>query len=136
MAVEIDVEYVGDLHCRATHGPSQATLITDAPVDNGGKGELFSPTDLVAAGLGTCVLTVMGLVARRKGFDLTGTRVHVSKEMTATGTRRIGRLTAIVTLPSALDLSPENRALIEKTAHTCPVHQSLHPDVVVEIRFA
>jgi putative redox protein len=136
MAVEIEIEYVGDLHCRATHGPSQAALTTDAPVDNGGKGELFSPTDLVAAGLGTCVLTVMGLVARRKGFDLTGTCMHVAKEMTTTGPRRIARLTATVTLPPALTLAAENRALLEKTAHTCPVHQSLHPDVAVEIRFA
>ena len=136
MAVEIDVEYLGDLHCRATHGPSHATLTTDAPVDNGGKGELFSPTDLVAAGLGTCVLTVMGLMARRKGFDLAGTRVHVAKEMTSSGTRRIARLTVVINLPASLTLSAENRALIEKAAHSCPVHQSLHPDVAGDIRFA
>jgi putative redox protein len=135
MAVEIDVEYVGDLHCRAVHGPSQSTLTTDAPVDNGGKGELFSPTDLVATGLGTCMLTVMELVARRKGFDLAGTRVHVTKEMTSSGTRRIARLSAQVTLPTGLVLSAESRALLERTAHTCPVHQSLHPDVAVEIHF-
>ena len=136
MAVEIDVEYLGDLHCRATHGPSHATLTTDAPVDNGGKGELFSPTDLVAAGLGTCVLTVVGLMARRKGFDLAGTSVHEAKEMNSSGTRRIARLTVVVNLPASLTLSAENRALLDKAAHSCPVHQSLHPDVAVDIRFA
>jgi putative redox protein len=136
MAVEIDVEYLGDLHCRALHGPSQSTLTTDARVDNGGKGELFSPTDLVATGLGSCMLTVIGLVARRKQLDIGGARVHVTKEMTSSGTRRIGRLTAVITLPPTLALSPENRALIEKAAHACPVRQSLHPDVAVEIRFA
>jgi putative redox protein len=135
MAVEIEVEYVGDLHCRAVHGPSQSTLTTDAPVDNGGKGALFSPTDLVATALGTCVLTVMELAARRKGFDLSGTRARVTKEMTSSGPRRIARLTVAVSYPSTLALSEENRALLERVAHTCPVHQSLHPDVAVEFRF-
>jgi putative redox protein len=135
MAVEIDLTYLGDLHCRATHGPSGSVLTTDAPVDNGGKGELFSPTDLVATGLGTCILTVLGLVARRKGFDLGATRVQVVKEMTSTPVRRIGRLTATVTLAPTLTLGPDERALLERAAHMCPVKQSLHPDVAVEITF-
>ena len=135
MGVEIDVTYLGDLHCRATHGPSGSVLTTDAPVDNGGKGELFSPTDLVATGLGTCILTVLGLVARRKGFDLGATRVHVVKEMTSTPVRRIGRLHATVTLAPTLTLGPDDRSLLERAAHTCPVKQSLHPDVAVEITF-
>jgi putative redox protein len=136
MAVEIDLEYLGDLHCRATHGPSRSTLTTDAPVDNGGKGERFSPTDLVATGLGTCILTVLGLVARRKGFALEGARVRVVKEMTSTPVRRIGRLSATVTLPPALALGPDDRALLERSADVCPVKQSLHPDIAVEITFA
>jgi putative redox protein len=136
MAVEIDVEYQGDLHCRAVHGPSQSILTTDAPVDNGGKGELFSPTDLVAAGLGSCILTVMGLVARRRDIDLTGATVDVTKEMAQAPVRRIGRLTVTVTLPRTLSLSVEDRSLLERTADVCPVRQSLHPDVVVDIRFA
>jgi putative redox protein len=136
MAVEIDLEYLGDLHCRATHGPSRSTLTTDAPVDNGGKGEMFSPTDLVATGLGTCILTVLGLVARRKGFALEGARVRVVKEMTSTPVRRIGRLGATVTLPPALALGPDDRALLERSADVCPVKQSLHPDIAVEITFA
>ena len=93
MAVTIDVEYVGDLHCEAVHGPSGIRLMTDAPVDNGGKGEAFSPTDLAATALGTCLVTIMGIVAQRHGWDLTGTRVRVVKEMTAVPMRRIGALT-------------------------------------------
>src|SRR5438094_10031833 len=81
MAVEIDIVYEGQLHCVATHGPSGATLPTDAPVDNHGKGESFSPTDLVAAALGTCVMTIMGVVAERHQPYPTGTRSHVHKEM-------------------------------------------------------
>jgi len=136
MAVEIDVEYQGDLHCRAVHGPSQGILTTDAPVDNGGKGELFSPTDLVAAGLGSCILTVMGLVARRRDIDLTGATARVTKEMARAPVRRIGRLTVTVTFPGTLTLSAEDRLLLEKTADLCPVKQSLHPDLAVVIRFA
>lgn len=135
MAVEIDLEYLGDLHCSATHGPSQSTLTTDAPLDNGGKGELFSPTDLVATGLGTCVLTVMGLVARRHGLALEGTKAQVKKEMTSEPVRRIGRLTVTVALPPRPALSESDRALLERAAAQCPAKQSLHPDVTVELRF-
>ncbi len=136
MAVELDLTYAGDLHCHATHGPSQSRLTTDAPVDNGGKGAAFSPTDLVATGLGSCVLTMLGLVARRRGLALEGATARVIKEMTSQPVRRIGRLTVTVTLPPAVALSAEERALLEQAARTCPVKQSLHPDVVVDIRFA
>ena len=81
--VDINVEYQGDLHCRAVHGPSSAVLVSDAPVDNQGRGESFSPTDLVATGLGTCMATVMGILARKHGYALEGMRVHVKKHMTA-----------------------------------------------------
>ncbi len=134
MAVEIDVRYLGELHCEATHGPSRSTLITDAPVDNGGQGAAFSPTDLVATGLGACILTMLGIVARRHSIDLQGARVHVVKEMAASPARRIARLGATVTLPGAA-LDADKRALLERTAHTCPVKQSLHPDTAVEIVF-
>ena len=134
MAVEIRVEYQGDLHCRATHGPSGVMLTTDAPLDNGGKGERFSPTDLVATGLGTCILTVLGLFARRRGLDLTGATAHVTKEMAAAPLRRISRLTVTVTLPPGLELSQKDRAVVEGVADLCPVKQTLHPDVAVEIR--
>jgi len=133
MPVTIDIEYTGDLHCVATHGPSGARFTTDAPVDNGGKGEFFSPTDLVATGLGACLTTVMGLCANRTGLDITGTAVHVVKEMSADTPRRIAALTAVVRFPR--DYAPADRQRLERTAHTCPVRQSLHPEVRVEITF-
>src|SRR6476661_6155928 len=90
--VEIKSVYEGQLHCNATHGPSGAVLATDAPKDNMGKGEAFSPTDLVATALGTCMLTTMGIVAQRNNIDITGARVRVTKEMVSQPTRRIGKI--------------------------------------------
>lgn len=137
MAVEIDILYEGQLRCVATHGPSRRQLTTDAPVDNHGKGESFSPTDLVATALGTCIMTVMGIVAERNQLDLTGTRVHVTKEMVQQPIRRIGELKVIVSVPvdKAAQLSATDRAKLENAAHHCPVHQSLHPDVKAPIEF-
>jgi putative redox protein len=135
MAVTIDVEYAGQLHCSATHGPSGRQFSTDAPTDNGGKGETFSPTDLVATALGACMTTVMGLLANRTGLDLDGTRVTVIKEMTSDPVRRIGALTATITFPPGRHFTAEDRARLERTAHTCPVKQSLHPDVRVTVEF-
>ena len=136
MAVEIRVTYSGDLHCKAVHGPSSQMLTTDAPVDNGGRGEFFSPTDLIATALGSCILTVMGLVAQRGGIDLAGTEVRVTKEMTASPVRRIGSLVARVTFPSSLDLSGEMREKLKRAAELCPVKASLHPDVALVLEFA
>jgi putative redox protein len=135
MAVTIDIAYLGELHCDAVHGPSRNRLVTDAPVDNGGQGETFSPTDLVATALGSCLMTVMGIVARRHDLDLSGTRVQVVKEMTAVPTRRIGALTATITVPNGDRLSVFDRRLLERTADQCPVRQSLHPDVKVVMTF-
>ncbi len=135
MSVEIDIVYEGDLRCTATHGPSKQTLTTDAPLDNGGRGEAFSPTDLVAAGVGTCVVTIMGLVAQKSGLDITGTRIHVAKEMVAQPHRRIGTLRITVTLPPGAELSEAARAKLERAAALCPAKQSLHPDVNVVINF-
>jgi putative redox protein len=135
MAVTIDVVYSGRLRCNATHGPSGRLLATDAPVDNGGQGSEFSPTDLVATALGACVLTIMGMVAEQNGIDLTGTKAEVVKEMAAQPTRRIGILTVTVTLPDELELSNADKAKLENAAHTCPVKQSIHPDVEMRIRF-
>ena len=129
--VKIDIEYQGGLHCAAVHGPSGTRLETDAPVDNNGRGESFSPTDLAATALGSCMLTIMGIVAQRKGIALEGSKVEVRKIM-ATGTpRRIGRLELdfIVSLPAD---HPE-RDLLEAAALGCPVHHSLHPDIEVVI---
>jgi putative redox protein len=135
VAVTIDVEYIGDLHCEAVHGPSGNRLVTDAPVDNGGKGETFSPTDLAATGFGTCLVTIMGIVANRHGWDLTGTRVRVVKEMTSAPMRRIGALTATISVPAGRVTAADDRLLLERAADTCPVRQSLHPDVKVSMVF-
>lgn len=135
MAVEIDIVYEGQLHSVATHGPSGTKLATDAPTDNGGKGESFSPTDLVATALGTCMVTIMGLVAARHSLDIAGTKVHVAKEMVQQPVRRIGTLTVKIDVANGAKLPPEQRKLLENAAHTCPVHKSLHPDVQTPIEF-
>ncbi|QEF97353.1 OsmC-like protein [Stieleria maiorica] len=135
MAVEIHVVYTGQLGCTATHGPSQTTLITDAPLDNGGKGESFSPTDLVAAALGSCVLTILGLVAERHELDIKGTEVRVVKEMIQKPVRRIGSLRTVVTMSAAAVSEAAMRDRLESAARKCPVHQSLHPDIDAAIEF-
>lgn len=131
--VTIDIAYAGGLRCRAVHGPSGATLTTDAPVDNHGKGEAFSPTDLCATALATCMTTIMGIVAQRDGVDLTGLTVRVEKHMTATPPRRIARLVAVFSMPAGI--AAADRAKLERAAHTCPVGLSLHPEVQVEAVF-
>lgn len=129
--VKVNVEYQGDLHCRAKHGPSGAALETDAPVDNHGKGESFSPTDLVATALGTCMATVMGIYARQKGIALEGMRIEVGKEMTQSPPRKIARLTVEIWMPGGLARNPA----LEQAALTCPVHQSLDPDMEKRVNF-
>ena len=131
--VEIDIVYEGDLRCRAIHGPSGSGIATDAPVDNQGRGEAFSPTDLLATALGTCMMTTMGIFARRKGIDLAGSRVRVVKEMVADPLRRVGRVGVVLDLPGRL--APAERQALENAAHTCPVHKSLHPDVSIDVVF-
>src|SRR3569832_739430 len=121
--VEITATYEGQLHCSATHGPSRATLATDAPKDNMGRGESFSPTDLVATALATCELTTMGIVAQRKGWDMNGSTARITKEMVTTPLRRIGRLAMEVRVPQAM--TDEQRQRLESAAHHCPVHLSL-----------
>ncbi len=135
MAVEIQITYEGGLHCAATHGPSKQTLTTDAPVDNGGKGAAFSPTDLVATALGTCMVTIMGLVAERNQIDIEGLRVQVLKEMVADPVRRIGALKTRIVFPAGKTLSAVDRGKLESAAQACPVKQSLHPEVKVPIEF-
>lgn len=136
MPVEMTMKYRGDLLCSATHEPSGATIKTEAPKDNGGRGLQFSPTDLVGTALGTCMLTIMGLIAQRHGWDMTGAKVKVLKEMASVPVRRIGKLTVTVTLPQALiNLTDEDRTILEEGALACPVKASLHPDVEVAIKF-
>jgi putative redox protein len=134
--VRITGEYQGDLHCSAAHGPSGNALATDAPKDNQGRGEAFSPTDLVATGFATCIATTMAIVARRHGIELAGIRFEVEKEMSTDAPRRISRLAARLWLPASARGVPEG--LLEKAANTCPVHQSLAPSVekVIELIWA
>jgi len=131
--VTIQLEYQGDLHCKAVHDPSGAVLNTDAPKDNQGLGESFSPTDLVATALGSCMLTVMGIMARTLNIDITGTTATVEKEMTTAPPRMIAKLSVKIHVPKLI--SAENKQKLERAAHTCPVHKSLHPDVQSPIEF-
>lgn len=131
--ITISIDYFGGLRCEATHGPSQNKLITDAPVDNHGKGESFSPTDLVATALGVCMATVMGIFAERHEIDLRGMKVTVGKEMTQVPVRRIARLTTDIVIP--LPATHPYREALERAALTCPVHQSLHPEMEKPVTF-
>lgn len=131
--VQIDVTYQGGLRCQAVHGPSRTQLVTDAPADNHGKGESFSPTDLVATGLGTCIATIMGIVAERDNIVLAGLRIAVEKEMSSDPPRRIARLATRIVMPGGL--TEQQKAKLEKAAHTCPVHQTLHGNVDMPIEF-
>jgi putative redox protein len=135
--VDIYIRYDGELHCSARHGPSATTLATDAPVDNQGKGQSFSPTDLVATALGTCMLTTMALVARRKGWSVDGVELHVQKQMTKQSPRRIERLPVRFSVPAAIGraLEPEAKRELEQAAKTCPVALSLHETVEVTVAF-
>jgi putative redox protein len=125
--VNISVRYDGDLHCAATHAPSQSKIATDAPSDNRGKGECFSPTDLIATALGTCISTTMGIKADELGVNLRGMTVSVKKEMSMDPPRRIVALPSEVHIPLPPD-SP-HRAVLEQTALNCPVHKSLPPEI-------
>ena len=125
--VKVDITYTGDLHCDATHGPSKSKIATDAPTDNKGKGKAFSPTDLVATALGTCMSTIMGMKAQELGLDLRGMKVSVKKEMSKDAPRRIVRLPSEVHIPLPPD-SP-HREVLEQAALNCPVHKSLPNEI-------
>ena len=131
--VEIEMRYEGQLRCVSTHGPSGSKIETDAPKDNMGKGEAFSPTDLVATALGTCMLTTIAISAGRHGISVEGMTAHVTKEMVTAPARRIGRLGVQITVPTKL--SPEDEHRVRNAALSCPVHKSLHPDVQIPVTF-
>lgn len=131
--VEVNVSYDGDLRCTATHGPSGSNIITDAPADNFGKGEAFSPTDMVGTALATCMLTTMAIYGKRHNIEIKGATAKVTKEMVTQPTRRIGRLTVTINIP--MKFSPEQRQALENAAKQCPVHKSIHPDVQIPITF-
>jgi putative redox protein len=131
--VRIEVVYQGGLRCQATHGPSGQNLLTDAPLDNHGKGESFSPTDLVAAALATCIPTIMGIYAEREGISLDGLRIRVDKIMSAAPPRRIARCELSITMPAGL--SAKQRRALECCVQDCPVRRSMHPDVELPVSF-
>ena len=126
MGVTVHTRYVGNLHTEAEHLQSGNKITTDAPGDNGGKGEYFSPTDMLAAALGSCSLTIMGKAAQVHGFNIDGTEVEISKIM-GTDPRRVVEIVVEITFPS--DYEPKVKKILELAAHECPVANSLHPDL-------
>ena len=131
--VKIEIKYDGQLRCIAVHTPSGCELKTDAPVDNQGKGESFSPTDLVATALGSCIATVMAIAARKHDIDPVGMTVTVEKFMSTDAPRRIVRLPVLVSVPTSL--TEKQRVILENAGRHCPVHKSLHPDIDAPIEF-
>ena len=129
----ITVTYTGDLHCEALHADSGRTLQTDAPKDNQGRGEAFSPTDLLATSYATCVMTILALLARRLDVEMTGATARVDKQMSEDSPRRIVALP--LTIAISATPSDEVRQKMEHAALTCPVHHSLHPSIDKTITF-
>lgn len=130
--VEIGVVYEGGLRTLCEHAPSGAQLHTDAPVDNRGRGESFSPTDLLATALASCMATTMGIKAQDEGWPFDGTRVRIEKHMAAEP-RRVSRLVVELEMPGGL--SETARTVLEKVAWGCPVKESIHPGIELEVRF-
>ena len=128
-----NVVYEGDLRTTCTHLRSGSYFETDAPVDNNGKGERFSPTDLMATSLATCMITVMGIKARTMGFDLNGVKIDVEKIMKA-DPRRVGGINLSFHIPDALkNVDDKTKTILKHTGNTCPVQQSIHPDIEVNV---
>jgi putative redox protein len=128
------INYTGQLRCRARHEQSSSEIETDAPSDNRGKGARFSPTDLVTVALGTCIITTIGIKAEDMGIDLSGASAAVTKHMVS-DPRRIGRIDVSIQLPANAVPEPKDRLILERTGNHCPVHQSLHPDTVLNIQY-
>lgn len=127
------VEYKGNLRTEAIHIESGTKIITDAPKDNHGNGESFSPTDLMATSLSSCMLSIMGIIAKRDNIDIVGIKTEVTKIMYSEP-RRVGEIYVKLTMPKN-NYSEKERNLLEHAAHTCPVAKSLHPDIIQKIEF-
>jgi len=132
--VRIDVEYLGDLHCQVTHAPSGNCFLTDAPIDNQGKAEYISPTDLTAASIASCIATIMGIAARSRNIDIKGMRVSAQKEMINQPFRRISAIYIDFDFPC--DMSSNEFELFKNIVRNCPVIRSLHPDIKIETKFS
>jgi len=126
--------YKGALRTEATHLQSNTVIETDAPTDNQGKGERFSPTDLLATSLGNCMLTIMGIKARDMNIDLTNTKIDITKIMKAEP-RRVGGVKVTFHFPPSLQLDEKQQTILENAARTCPVAKSIHPDIEQDITF-
>ena len=131
---KVSAVYLGHLRCESVHETSSVKLSTDAPKDNMGEGSSFSPTDLVGTALITCMLTTMGVFAKKNNIDMDGTTASVLKEMVSDPTRRIGKLTVDIKGPKTV--AEGDRLKLERVAVTCPVHKSLHPSVQVGVIFS
>ena len=132
---QMEVLYLGDLRTEGTHLKSGVKIITDAPLDNNGKGEAFSPTDLTAFSLASCIITTLGIQANKNGWNITGTHATVEKIMSATPPRKIAGIRVKLTFPTTAPKDEETRATFKKIAETCPVGLSLHPDLKQELEF-
>jgi uncharacterized OsmC-like protein len=126
------VEYKGNLRTEAIHIESGTKILTDAPKDNFGNGESFSPTDLLATSLSACMLSIMGIVARRDNIDIVGIKTEITKVMYSEP-RRVGEIHVKIFMPTSLN--EKQRTILEHAAHTCPVAKSLHPDIIQKIEF-
>ena len=126
------VTYVGDLRTSSEHIRSKTTILTDAPIDNHGKGEAFSPTDLVANALGACVITIMAIKAKDMNVDMKGSTAEVTKTMQE-NPRRIAKIEVNINMVGSFD--DKTKLILERTAMTCPVHMSLHPELEQEVTF-
>lgn len=133
MSVKISCDYLGDLRVRAVHGPSGTELLTDAPADNQGLGRSFSPTDLAATALATCIMTILGIHARQMNLDLRGMKVEVEKQMSTTPPRRIAQLDLVITMPA--NIKEDQRARLIRAAEACPVKQSFREDTAIACRW-
>jgi uncharacterized OsmC-like protein len=131
----VQTKYLGQLRTEATHVASGNSLLTDAPLDNHGRGEAFSPTDLTSASLGSCMMTIMGIVAERDGIDLRGTTFEVTKHMNP-NPRRIAKIEVAFHVKSAQPLTEAQQQKLRNAALTCPVALSLHPDIEQAVSFA
>ncbi len=132
--VKIEIDYLGNLRTIALHIPSNSELVTDAPKDNQGMGESFSPTDLLATAYGTCVLTIMGIVGKTRSIDLSGTSITVEKIMKSEPKRMLGQLNIHITF--AREYIEKEMAILMAIPRTCPVSFSLHPDIIINVTYS
>lgn len=128
------VVYEGNLRCRAIHTQSGSVIETDAPTDNRGKGERFSPTDMLCLALGTCAITTMGIKAQDMEIDLAGTTIDIQKHMLS-DPRRVGKVDVMIRFPKTLNLSEKDRTILERVGNTCPVARSLSPELEMNLQY-